>query len=169
MESYQRYLDAGVNVALGADTWPLDLFAEMRMATYLGKLTDGRYDAAKAMEIFNSATLGGAKALGRSDLGRLAAGAEADIVIVDAEGFGVGPIRDPVHTLVHQTSALQVDTVIVAGETVVEGGRLVNADGGDVLRQGIEIAEQEWLEFERGHWSGAKLDEIFPPAIEPWG
>jgi 5-methylthioadenosine/S-adenosylhomocysteine deaminase len=168
MESYQKYIDAGVNVALGADTWPLDLFAEMRMAAYLGKLKEGRYDAARSMDIFNSATLGGAKALGRADLGRLAAGAQADIVIVNTEAFNAGPIRDPIQMLVHQTSALQVDTVFVAGRLVVEGGHLISADEQEILREGTDTARREWREFEQNHWSGARLDEIFPPAIESW-
>ena len=79
LDSWARYRAAGVNLALGTDTYPRDLIMQMRTASYFGKVTSRDLSAASAAEVFEAATLGGARALGRDDLGRLAPGACADI------------------------------------------------------------------------------------------
>ena len=168
LESFQRYRDRGVNIALGADTWPLDLFAEMRMAAILGKLMDARFDVARSMDVFNAATLGGAHALGRDDIGRLSPGAKADIVLVDVDTLTVGPIRDPIQALVHLANASMVDTVIIAGRTLLQGKRFVDFDEREVLDTGRTSARADWKAFEANHWSGRPLDEVFPRAIKDW-
>lgn len=168
LEYYDAYKTAGVSIALGADTWPLDLFQEMRMAALLGKLKSGRYDAAASLDIFNSATLAGAVALGRGDLGKLCRGAAADIVLVSAESFHMQPMRDPVQALVHLATAGDVNTVIVAGKKVVDHCRLVCDPDGEILRAGVERAEAEWKAFGEQHWSHRPADEIFPRPALPW-
>ncbi|HTR84046.1 MAG TPA: amidohydrolase family protein, partial [Reyranella sp.] len=101
MESFDRYRRAGINVALATDAYPLDLFAEMRMASIMGKTADRNYEAAPAASVFEAATLAGAAALGRDDIGRLAKGARADLMIVDPHSLTVGPNPDPLRMLVH--------------------------------------------------------------------
>src|SRR4030081_2636771 len=83
LESFERYRQLGINVALGTDTFPQDMIAEMRLAGLMCLFAEGNFRVGKALDVFDAATLGGAKALGRDDLGRLAAGAKADIVLVD--------------------------------------------------------------------------------------
>ena len=75
LDSWQRYREAGINLALGTDTYPRDLIMQMRTASYFGKVMSHNLLAASAAEVFDAATLGGARALGRDDLGRLAPGA----------------------------------------------------------------------------------------------
>ena len=60
----------------------------MRIASYAGKIVTHDLFAASAADVFTAATLGGARALGRDDLGRLAPGAKADLVIIDPGGGG---------------------------------------------------------------------------------
>ena len=74
LQSFQRYLEAGVNIAIGTDTFPMDMVAELRWASILAKIADANYQARLARDVFNAATLGGCKFLGRTDLGRLAPG-----------------------------------------------------------------------------------------------
>ena len=64
MESFQRYLDHGINLGIGTDTYPLDILEEMRIAAIAGKLADSNFESARAADVFNAATLGGARALG---------------------------------------------------------------------------------------------------------
>ena len=71
MESFDRYLAAGVRIGLGTDTYPLDIVSEMRYASLISRLGKERIRA-RAADLFNAATIGGATALGRNDLGRLA-------------------------------------------------------------------------------------------------
>ncbi|MGH7318956.1 MAG: chlorohydrolase family protein, partial [Candidatus Rokuibacteriota bacterium] len=88
LDSWRRYRNAGINIALGSDTYPRDMIMQMRTASYFGKVMSADLGAATAAEVFAAATLGGARALGRDDLGRLAPGAKADLVIIDMTGGG---------------------------------------------------------------------------------
>ena len=126
--SLPRYLDHGVTVGIGCDIWPADIIAEMRLAWFLGKHTNRSADRPTAMEVFSCATVGGADALGRSDLGRLAAGTKADIVCVNLSRYHYGPLIDPVRSLITCGTGQDVDAVFVAGQPVVSGGQVLNAD-----------------------------------------
>src|SRR3989449_7321142 len=90
----------------------------MRVASYFGKVMSKNLFAASAGDVFEAATLGGARALGRDDLGRLAPGAKADIVVIDLEtrdGLRFGPVRDPIKALVECGIGDDVVTVIIDG------------------------------------------------------
>ena len=63
LRSFQRYLEAGVTLALGTDTFPLDIVSELRWASILAKTTDGNYQAGQHRDVFNAATLGGCRFL----------------------------------------------------------------------------------------------------------
>ena len=86
LESLSRYRALGINVGLGTDTFPQDLISEMRLASLMNRFADGSFRVGEASEVFDAATLGGARALGRDDLGRLAPGARADMLLVDLRG-----------------------------------------------------------------------------------
>src|SRR6478735_4350441 len=78
MESFDRYRAAGINMTLGTDMWPLEMFTEMRMASIGCKVAEKNYLAAPAETVFAASNLAGAKALDRPDLGRLSGGHEGD-------------------------------------------------------------------------------------------
>src|SRR5262245_49316453 len=79
MESFALYKTAGVNMALGTDTNPQSVIEAMRWAAVASKAVERGTHATTATDVFDAATLGGAAALGREDLGRIAAGAKADL------------------------------------------------------------------------------------------
>ena len=133
MQSLQRLLDMGIPVALGTDTFPRDMINEMRWASILTKLADRDYGSGNAWDILELATLGGAQALGRDDLGRIAPGARADLVLVDLDQLHIGPVYDPVASLVHLASGQDVSHVFVGGELVVEKGRILGSGAGSEL------------------------------------
>lgn len=128
LHSLPRYLDHGITVGIGCDIWPADIIAEMRLAWLIGKQTNGTAERPSCLEVFTAATVGGADALGRGDLGRLTAGALADIVCVDLAGYHFGPVLDPVRALITCGTGQDVDAVYVDGVAVVTGGRAVYAD-----------------------------------------
>ena len=147
LDSWERYRRAGVNIALGSDTYPRDFMMQMRIASYFGKVIGRNLRAASAAEVFEAATLGGARALGRDDLGRLAPGARADIIIVDISGRGTlryGPVRDPIKSMVECGIGDDVRTVIVDGVVRVEDGRIPGVDLEALRRQAQEAAEHAW-------------------------
>jgi 5-methylthioadenosine/S-adenosylhomocysteine deaminase len=168
LESFQRYLDAGINMALGTDTYPLDMFAEMRTASAVCKMVEKNHESAGATDVFNAANLGGARALGRDDLGRLAPGAKADIVLVDFRSLAIGPVPDPVRALVHLATPDMIDTVIVDGRVLVRDKRLMVCDETQVLEAARASAQRIWSRFPDYDWAGRSITQAFPPAIKPW-
>lgn len=168
MQSYARYLEAGVNVALGTDTFPQDMLHEMRVAATLGKVADADARVATARDVFTSATLGGARALGRDDLGRIAPGARADLVLVRLDSLGMAPVRDPVRNLVYSATREDVETVLVDGRVVLERGRVPGVDEARLARDVQAAAERLWAQTRTRDWAGRSPDEISPPSFPAW-
>lgn len=165
LDSWQGYRSAGVNIALGTDTYPRDMMMQMRNASYFGKVASKNLKAASAGEVFEAATLGGARSLGREDIGRLVPGARADIVIVDLTGHDslrYGPIRDPIKSLVDCGIGDDVDTVIVDGIVRMQGGRIPNVDYGMLRQQAQEAGERIWSGWENWDSLGRTADEMSP-------
>jgi cytosine/adenosine deaminase-related metal-dependent hydrolase len=140
LDSFGRYRRAGVNVTIGTDTYPGDMIGEMRIASLMGKVAEGSPVATSAADVFDAATLGGARWLGRDDIGRLAPGAKADIAIVRQDTATFAPTLDPIRSLVYYASVRDVRTVFVDGRPVMEDGvvpgfdeREVNARMGSLL------------------------------------
>ena len=147
LDAWDRYRKAGVNLALGSDTYPRDLIMQMRMASYFGKVIGHDLRAASAAEVFEAATIGGARALGRDDLGRLAPGALADIVVIDLGGgdsVRYGPVRDPIKALVECGIGDDVETVIVDGIVRMEGRKIPGVDLGALRQRAQASAEEIW-------------------------
>jgi len=74
MESFPRYLEAGVNMCLGTDTAPQSMIEALRWTAVIGKIMARDTQKATAADVFNAATLNAAKMLQRDDLGRIAPG-----------------------------------------------------------------------------------------------
>jgi cytosine/adenosine deaminase-related metal-dependent hydrolase len=144
MNSLTKYLRQQINVSLGTDTYPLDMLNEMRFAAAACKIAQADPQAGTAREVFDAATLGGARALGRLDLGRLAPGCKADIVVFNVLVPRASPVRDPFKHLVFNAAASDVATVIIDGDVVVEHGLVVNADVEGVVRQMWEAGRRVW-------------------------
>ena len=69
LHSFSHYVRSGIPVSLGTDTSPHDMIMEMRTAALMSKMTDEDPLSGLAREVFDAATLGGARALMRDDLG----------------------------------------------------------------------------------------------------
>lgn len=163
--SFERYRAAGLNLALGTDTVPPDLIREMHMATTLAKVADNDPLAASAASVYEAATLGGARALGRDDLGRLAVGAKADISIFNLHALHIGVVDDPIKALVHYASGADTEMVIVDGRTVVEHGRVIGVAEAALLAEG----HHAWTHYKAGLVArdpqGRSADDLYPPAL----
>jgi cytosine/adenosine deaminase-related metal-dependent hydrolase len=162
LESFERYRHLGINIALGTDTFPEDLISEMRLAGLMCRFAEGSFRVGRAQDVFDAATLGGAKALGRDDLGRLAPGAKADIVLVDLRAAHFGAVHDPIRSLVEYASASDIDTVIIDGRPLLEGKRALAVDEPKLLAQVQESGERAWEAVPSWHWNTATVDDISP-------
>jgi cytosine/adenosine deaminase-related metal-dependent hydrolase len=165
LDSWQSYRKAGVNIALGTDTYPRDMILQMRNASYFGKVASRNLKAATAAEVFEAATLGGARSLGRDDIGRLAPGAKADIIIIALDGRGTlrfGPVRDPVKSLIDCGIGDDVETVIVDGKVCMEQGRIPGVDFAELRERAQAAAERVWSGWANWDPLGRTADEMSP-------
>ncbi len=139
----RAYLDHSVRVGLGVDGSASNdsshMLAEARMALLLQRVT-GNPAALSAGEALWLATAGGARVLGRNDIGCLASGMAADLV-----GFRLarldfaGALHDPLAALVFCTPQ-RVDLSIINGRVVVSEGNLLTVDLGPVIERHNRIA-----------------------------
>jgi 5-methylthioadenosine/S-adenosylhomocysteine deaminase len=134
-----EYLERGVNVALGADGAAsnnrLDGWEELRLAGLLGKFRDGPA-ALAAADLFEAATIGGARALGLDmDIGSLEVGKFADLAVLDLRRAHAAGPEDIYTRLVYSARATDVQLVTVGGKVVVENGVLTAFSEADAVAE----------------------------------
>jgi 5-methylthioadenosine/S-adenosylhomocysteine deaminase len=168
MEAFQRYLDMDIHMILGTDTCAQNLIQAMRWAAVVGKIMGRQTEIATAREVFNAATLGGAKALGRDDLGRLAPGAKADLLIFAGDTLNMAPLRDPVKNIVYYAEMEDLDTVIIDGNVVVEHGKVLTADVHEVARNLQRAGERLWPRMAAHDWAGRDVNTLSPLTFPTW-
>lgn len=162
--SFGKYLHMGINMTIGTDSQPVDMIQNMRFGWNLARILEYRQifntyteegevinpysdepsvyrtaKATRAADFYRAATTGGAKALGRDDLGKLAPGAKADIIIIDLDDICVGPYEDPIRTLVMSTTGYNVRDVIINGRLVMKNRTLPGIDTKELLEQGQQV------------------------------
>jgi cytosine/adenosine deaminase-related metal-dependent hydrolase len=114
-------------------------------------------------DVVNSATIHPADGLARSDLGRLAPGAKADMCTVDVTGFlvGVGAVPpEPLNHLLY-ANGLSVRHVFTDGTAQILDGRLVVDDEERVKARGGRVVEEVWDQLDAEGWFDGIPD--FPP------
>jgi 5-methylthioadenosine/S-adenosylhomocysteine deaminase len=168
MESFALYRKAGINVALGTDTNPQSVIEAMRWAAVCSKIVERNTESTTAAHAFDAATLGGATALGRDDLGRIAPGATADLVLWKAASWTMTPLRDPIKNIVYNATAEDVDRVYVGGRLVVDGGRVLAADEAKILADLQAGGERMWPRMKQFDWAGRGADELSPLSYREW-
>ena len=138
---------AGAPVGLGVDGVASNeigtLFPEMRMALFLARQRDMAATTFAPADAVVLATEGGARCLGRDDVGRLEPGFRADVVVWPGEDLA--DVLDPIAGLVlgPERSARHV---FVDGEPVVSYGHLVNADIADLRAELARRVRRIWPE-----------------------
>ena len=151
----RRMLDAGVPVGLGVDGSASNdgahLLGEARMAMLLARVgkslapfgCDTGPAEMTARNLLEVATRGGARVLGRDDIGHLAPGMAADLALFDLRtlGFAGGAVHDPVAALLLCAPAPAAFT-IVNGRVVVREGQLATVDLGPLVERHNRLALQ---------------------------
>ena len=141
-------LDAGVQVGLAVDGSASNdsshLLAEARMALLLQRVARGA-DALTVDEALEMATLGGARVLGRDDIGALAPGKAADFIGVNLNrlSFAGAACHDPLGSLVLCTPP-NVDLSVINGRVVVEDGVIPGFDVERAVARQNEIRAAKW-------------------------
>jgi len=128
-----QMLDTGVTVGLGTDNSILsDTVNPLNDVRAMASGHKGYHRDAgvvPAQTAFDMLTIEAAAAIGRAEsLGSLEAGKQADLAIVDLDHPHLTPCSDPVFTLVHAAQGFEVDTVVCAGDVVMENREIRSFD-----------------------------------------
>jgi cytosine/adenosine deaminase-related metal-dependent hydrolase len=126
----------GIPVGLGVDGSSSNdgsnLLEEMRVGYLLHRLEESEH-APTGYDMLRIATRGGAKVLGRDDIGRLEAGCAADFFMIDTRRIEtIGALADPMALLATVGYRGAVDRTVVAGTTIMKHGRLCGIDEEEV-------------------------------------
>ncbi|NBE56664.1 chlorohydrolase family protein [Streptomyces boluensis] len=168
LHSFGAYRQAGVNLCLGTDSFPPDLVRGMDVGVHLAKVVDGRMDAAPAEHYVEAATLGGSRALGRDDLGRIEPGAQADLVAFDIGDFRDGVQDDPVRTFLLNGTARQATDSVVAGRPVLVDRGIPGVDLDDLHKRAQLLFERMREAYGERDELRRDADELFPPTFPPY-
>ena len=127
-----RMLELGIPVGLAVDGSASNdgsnLLEELRVGYLLHRLTSAE-KAPSGYDMLKMATVGGAKLLGRGDIGHIAPGMAADFTLMNWNQLQyAGGCNDPVDCIVLSGDARMIETVVVNGETVVKNGRLTKVN-----------------------------------------
>ncbi|WP_049979763.1 amidohydrolase [Halolamina rubra] len=136
-------LEAGVAVGLGTDgaasNNDLDMFDEIRDAAMLGKLGADDAAAVPASAAVRMATEGSAAALG-FDSGRIEAGANADLAVVDLDAAHLTPAHDLVSHLAYAATGQDVRHTVCDGQVLMEEGEIETLDAAAIRERAEEQA-----------------------------
>ena len=163
MQPYPEALAAGVKTNIGIDTHSNDYVENMKLAVIVGRTRARLLQAAESANptkmptiwaAVQGATVNPADALGRADLGRIEAGARADLVSIDVGGFLVGTGATPPEPLNNLLYAhgQSVRDVVIDGVYKVIDGRFIADDAAEVARKGGETVEKLWATLEGEGW-----------------
>ncbi|MDQ4213588.1 chlorohydrolase family protein [Microbacterium capsulatum] len=161
----ENYIAQGVNICIGTDSFPPDIIRGIDVGVQIAKAQSEDLGRNMLAEYFEAATLGGAKALHRPDLGRIEAGAQADISAFSLADFRSGPTDDPLRTLVLNGTARDAVLTMVAGRTVMRDGRIDGIDLDEMRRTGQALFEQMRAAYAERDFRKQSEAELFPPVF----
>ena len=166
LRTFGEYRRRGVNLGLGTDTYPHNFLEEIRAALSNARIIAESVDDLDTSDVFDAATIGGAKALRRDDIGRLAPGCKADIVLIDLTHPSMRPMREPLRSLLYVAAERAVKQVYVDGRLVVQEGRVKTIDY-EEASAALEAAQQRSLAKTAAlDWAGRSADQLSPMVYE---
>ncbi|MBV9556692.1 MAG: amidohydrolase family protein [Pseudolabrys sp.] len=143
---FQEMIDAGIKMSMSIDhitTFNADMFQNMRMLATASEHRLQKKYTFTTKQMVQMATMGGAFDLKIDDkVGSLKPGKRADIILIRATDPSMAPVGDPYDALVTFAHAGNVDTTIVDGRILRQGGKFVAADYAKILAEANNEAER---------------------------
>ncbi|WP_088066858.1 chlorohydrolase family protein [Gottfriedia luciferensis] len=166
LETYAKYKKEGINIALGTDTFPPDLFQNVRTGSMLSRIAEKEVEGSTYADFFHSITLGAAAFLNREDLGRISVGAKADIIAIDLSGYHMGVIDDPIRTMFVSGSGRDIKLSIINGRIVMKDQVIPNLDLEEMKQKG----QMYFNKMKKGYlirdYEQLSENELFPPSFK---
>ena len=132
-----RMLEEGISVSIATDgsgsNDSLDMLECVKTASLLQKVALRDSRALPAQKVLEMATVGGANALCRGDLGAVEVGKKADFFFFNPSTLRAAPVADAMSSLVYTGGESSVDTVVVNGRVLMEKGAFTHVEEGAVV------------------------------------
>ncbi|WP_017688813.1 amidohydrolase [Paenibacillus sp. PAMC 26794] len=133
-------LAQGINVGIGTDgagsATTVDMFEEIKAATWLQKLDYGDPTRLPAKDVLSMATRGSASLLGlQNEVGILEVGHKADLILIDLAKPHLQPVHEVESLLAYSVNGADVDTTIVNGQILMQGRKLLTIDEDELYRE----------------------------------
>ncbi|MDW7754724.1 MAG: 8-oxoguanine deaminase [Brevefilum sp.] len=152
LEMLSKGVDVGIGVDGSASNDSSHLLGEARLAMLLSRVGAGLSGASRsnedapplmsARQALEMATRGGARVLGREDIGSLEVGKCADLIAIDLNRVDyAGALHDPVAAALF-CSPQKVDLNIVGGKIIVKDGQMTNLDVDQLVKKHNQAAER---------------------------
>ena len=143
----KKYLDAGLNIAIGTDGPAsnncLDMFKEMTLVYSLQKVSLKNPTALEAFTILKMATVNGAKAMGLDDADVLEVGKKADLIEIDLSRPNMQPLNNIVANIVYSGSKENIKMTMIDGKILYENGKFnINESLKDIYNKCQMISER---------------------------
>jgi cytosine/adenosine deaminase-related metal-dependent hydrolase len=164
LKSFSRLKAKGIRIGMGTDTAPPDMVLNMAVGLMANRIAEGRGDASSSAEFYDAATLNGADALKRPDLGRIAPGAKADIAIFDMGDRMIAPRIDPIQTLVYGATGRVTRATIVDGRLSMRDGAVAGIDLIAARAQAQDQFDRLIERYPERTYGHPPVEEIFPPS-----
>ncbi|MFF2549397.1 chlorohydrolase family protein [Nocardia sp. NPDC058058] len=165
LDSFARYRSAGVALALGTDSFPPDLVRGIDTGVTVAKILAHRTDAIGYADYVTAATLGGATALDRADLGRIEAGATADLVAFRLGDPLDGVLDDPIRTLCMNSTARAATFSMIAGRIVMRDGRIPGTDLTAMTRRAQQLFDRMKDAYSERDYLRRSTADLFPASF----
>jgi cytosine/adenosine deaminase-related metal-dependent hydrolase len=162
LKSFSACRKRGINIAMGTDTTPPDMLMNLLTGLIAGRIGDGAPDRLRSADLFDAATIGGAKALGRGDIGHLSPGARADIAVFDLDDTIMAATVDPITTIVIGGSGKITRAVFVDGRASMINRKLAGLDMEQARRQAQAQFDGLIAKYPERSWNHPPVAEIFP-------
>jgi 5-methylthioadenosine/S-adenosylhomocysteine deaminase len=128
----KKILDAGINLALGTDGTAsnnnLDIFQEMRFASYLAKGIYMDPTVVSVGDIIRAATVNGMRGLGYLNSGQIKTGMDADLQVIDTHNPSMSPVGNYQAAVVYSGSSSCVESLMVSGQMLMRKRELLTID-----------------------------------------
>lgn len=164
LRSFGRLRESGINVAMGTDTAPADMLLNLLTGLMTARIADSAAPHQTSADFWDAATLGGARALGRDDIGCLKQGGCADIAVFRLDDAVMTPAIDPITTLIAGGSGKVTQATFVDGRLSMCEGRVAGLD----LKAAQARAQAQFdgllARYPERTWQHPPLSDIFPPS-----
>lgn len=140
------FLTAGITCGLAtngaAANCGQDLFESMKYACATAKTAANDPRALTAARALRMATSEGARAIGRTGIGSIAAGNRADLIVIDTRQPHLSPLLDPVKALVYSARGADVRDVLIDGRLVMRDRKVLTVDEDALLDEAGQAARR---------------------------